>query len=173
MQDGTLEKLGPWICVPLLLWGVVWMVVLSMPSASCEGYGNEDNGGQEVLLVVVVAAASLFTAAAAVLRLVNLRRAGAFKAGRDLTMVGIALAALAATAAATTSRFPSQAIQFLPLVGLLLTGLALLALLVAWAAGVRVNQVGLLLPLYLFGAALLAYPLVGLLGLASSSGVFC
>jgi hypothetical protein len=173
MRDGTLEKLGPWICVPLLLWAVVWMVVLSMPSASCEGNGSEDTGGQEVLLVVVVAAASLFTAAGALFRLVNLGRAGGFKAGRDLTMVGVVVAALVAAAAATTSRFPSQAIQVLPLVGLLLTGLALLALLVAWAAGVRANGVGLLLPLYLFGAALLAYPLVGLLGLASSSGVFC
>jgi hypothetical protein len=29
------------------------------------------------------------------------------------------------------------------------------------------------LPLYLFGAALFAYPLVGLLGLLASSGVGC
>jgi len=58
-------------------------------------------------------------------------------------------------------------------VGLFLTGLALLALLVAWVARVRPARVGLLLPLYLFGAALFAYPLVGLLGLLISSGVGC
>jgi hypothetical protein len=171
MQGATLGKLGPWICLPLLFWGVVWMIVLSLPSASCDGYG-EDAGPQEVLLIVVVAAASLATAAGALFRLVELGRAKAFNAGRDLTIGGIAAAALVFAAAATTSRFPAV-IQVLSLVGLLMTGLALLALLVAWAVGLRANQVGLLLPLYLLGAALLAYPLVGLLGLASSSGVFC
>jgi hypothetical protein len=170
MQDGTLEKLGPWICVPLLLWAVVWMTVLAMPSASCDGYGDDASGAQEVLLVVVVAAASLVTAAGALFRLVKLGRAGAFNVGRDLTMVGAVVAALAFAAAATTPRIM---VQVLPLVGLLLTGLALLALLFAWAAGLRVNQVGLLLPLYLLGAALLAYPIVGLLGLVSSNGALC
>jgi hypothetical protein len=102
--------------------------------------------------------------------LVNLGRAGAFNAGRDLTMVGIVVAILVFAAAAAT---PRVLVQVLPLVGLLLTALALLALLIAWAAGLRANQVGLLLPLYLFGAALLAYPLVGLLGLVSSSGALC
>jgi|GEM_PF-3169778 len=171
MQGGTFEKLGPWICVPLLLWGVVWLTVLSLPSASCDGYG-EDAGAQEVLLVVIVAAASLITAAGALFRLVKLGRAKAFSAGRDLTIGGIVVAAMVFAAAATTSRFPAV-IQVLSVVGLLLTGLALLALLVAWAAGLRVDQVGLLLPLYLLGAAVLAYPLVGLLGLASSSGALC
>jgi hypothetical protein len=171
MQDGTFEKLGPWICLPLLFWGVIWMIVLSLPSASCDGYGD-DAGPQEVLLIVVVAAASLATAGGALFRLVQLGRAKAFKAGRDLTVGGIALAAMAFAITATTSRFPAV-IQVLSLVGLLLTGLALLALLVAWAAGQRVDQVGLLLPLYLLGAAVLAYPLVGLLGLASSSGALC
>jgi hypothetical protein len=57
--------------------------------------------------------------------------------------------------------------------GLVLTGLALLSLVVAWVAGLRVNQLGVLLPLYLLGAALFAYPLVGLLGLLVSSGIGC
>jgi hypothetical protein len=51
--------------------------------------------------------------------------------------------------------------------------MALLSLLVAWVAGLRIDQLGVLLPLYLLGAAVFAYPLVGLLGLLVSSGIGC
>jgi hypothetical protein len=169
MQERLSEKLGLWICLPLLAWGLIWIAAFSMPASDCDGYGA-DTGEDEVLLVVLVAAASLATAGAALWRLVDLSRASAFRAGRDLTIGGGVLVAFAFAAVAAA---PRARIEILPAVGLLLTGLALLALLVAWAARVRPNQVGLLLPLYLLGAALFAYPLVGLLGLASSSGAFC
>jgi hypothetical protein len=166
---GERTKLGLWICLPLLAWAAVWTAALSMPASDCDGYGP-DSGEEEVLLVVLVAAASLSTAAAALWRLVGLGNANAFSAGRDLTVCGGVVVALALAAVASA---PRDRIEVLPVTGLLLTGLALLALLGAWAAGVRLNQVGLLLPLYLFGAALFAYPLVGLLGLLASSGVGC
>ncbi len=159
-------KLGLWICLPLLAWVVVWIAALSMPASDCDGYGT-DNGTGEVTLVVLVAAASLAAAVAALWRFVSLRRADAFSPPRDLTLVGtVVFAALAVVAV-------SPRVEVLAVAGLGLTGLALLSLLVAWAAGLRVDQLGLLLPLYLLGAALFAYPLVGLLGLLASSGIGC
>jgi hypothetical protein len=172
MQEGTSGRLGLWICIPLLLWGAVWIAAFSMPRADCDGYGS-DAGTQEALLAIFVAAASLGTAGAALFRLVSLGRAGAFSLQRDLTIGGIVVATQALAVATTTSRAYAAPIQVLAVVGLLLTGLALLALVVAWGIGLRADDVGLLLPFYLLGAAVLAYPLVGLLALASSSGVFC
>jgi hypothetical protein len=166
---GERTKLGLWICLPLLAWVAVWTAALSMPASDCDGYGP-DSGAEEVLLIVLVAAASLATAGAALWRLVGLGSANAFSAGRDLTIGGSALLALALAVLASA---PRDRIEVVPVVGLLLTGLALVVLLVAWAAGARLNRVGLLLPLYLFGAALFAYPLVGLLGLLASSGIGC
>jgi hypothetical protein len=164
MQERT--KLGLWICLPLLAWVVVWIAALSMPSADCDGYGT-DAGTEEAVLIVVVVVASLSTAGAALLRLVRLAQAGAFSLRRDAAIGAIVVAALVLAAT-----FVVRA-EVLLVVGLLLTGVALLALLVAWAAGLRANQVGLLLPLYLLGAAVIAYPLVGLIGLLSSSGIGC
>jgi hypothetical protein len=166
---GERTKLGLWVCLPLLAWVVVWIAALSMPAGDCGGNGP-DTGEEEVLLIVLVAAASLATAGAALWRLVDLSRADALSAGRDLTIGGGVVVALALAAVASA---PRDRIEVVPVVGLLLTGLALVALLIAWAAGVRVNQVGLLLPLYLLGAALVAYPLVGVLGLLVSSGIGC
>jgi hypothetical protein len=147
----------------------VWAAALSMPSADCDGY-RTDAGEQEAVLIALVAAASLAAAGAAVWRVVSLSNADAFSARRDLAIGGSVVAALAVAAAASA---PRARIEVLPVTGLLLTGLALLLLLVAWAAGLRVNRVGLLLPAYLLGAAVFAYPLVGLLGLLSSSGIGC
>jgi hypothetical protein len=166
---GERTKLGLWICLPLLAWGAIWIAALSLPTSDCDGYGP-DNGEEEALLIAVVAAASLAAAGAALWRLVSLSNADAFSARRDLTIGGGAVATLALAALASS---PRDRIEIVPVTGLLLTGLAFVALLIAWAVGVRVNRVGLLLPLYLLGAALFAYPLVGLIGLLSSSGIGC
>jgi hypothetical protein len=147
----------------------VWTAALSMPSAGCDGYPT-DAGNEEAVLIVLVAAASLAAAAGAVWRLVGLSNASAFSARRDLAIGGSVAVALVVAAAASP---PRARIEVLPVTGLLLTGLALLLLLIAWVAGLHVNRVGLLLPVYLLGAAVFAYPLVGLLGLLSSSGIGC
>jgi hypothetical protein len=167
MRERT--KLGLWVCLPLLAWGAIWIAALSMPASDCDGYGA-DSGAEEAMLIVLVAAASLGAAAAALWRLVDMGRANAFSPGRDLTVGGSAVAALILAAVVSA---PQARIEVIPVVGLSLTGLGFLVLLIAWAAGLRINRVGLLLPLYLLGAALFAYPLVGLLGLLVSSGVGC
>ena len=167
MRERT--KLGLWILLPLLAWVAVWAAALSMPASDCDGYGP-DSGGEEALLIALVAAASLGAAGAALWRLVDLGRANAFSGARDLTIGGSAVVVLALAAAGSAS---GHRIGVVPVVGLLLTGLALLLLLIAWAAGLRINRVGLLLPLYLLGAASFAYPLVGVIGLLASSGVGC
>jgi hypothetical protein len=164
MRERT--KLGLWICLPLLAWVVVWIAVLSLPASDCDGTGT-DAEAEQALLIALVAAASLATGAAALWRFVSLSAANAFSAGRDLTLVGSVVAAVLLAVAVTSQ------VEAIFVTGLVLTGLALLSLLVAWVAGLRVNQLGLLLPLYLLGAALFAYPLVGLLGLLVSSGIGC
>jgi hypothetical protein len=164
MRERT--KLGLWICLPLLAWVVVWIAALSMPASDCDGYGA-DTGAEEATLIALVAAASLATGAAALWRLMKLARAHAFSASRDLTLAGSVVASVLVAVAVTTR------VEAIFVTGLVLTGMALLSLLVAWVAGLRVNQLGLLLPLYLLGAALFAYPLVGLLGLLISSGIGC
>ncbi len=164
MRERT--KLGLWICLPLLAWVVVWIAALSMPASDCDGYGA-DAGVEEATLIALVAVASLAAAAAALWRVVSLTLADALSAGRDLTLVGGAVASVLVTVAVTSR------VEVIFVTGLVLTGLALLSLLVAWVAGLRVNQLGALLPLYLLGAAVFAYPLVGLLGLLVSSGIGC
>ncbi|HUC08213.1 MAG TPA: hypothetical protein VMR96_08985 [Solirubrobacterales bacterium] len=164
MRERT--KLGLWICLPLLAWVVVWIAALSMPASDCDGYGA-DTGAEEATLIVLVAVASLAAGAAALWRFVSLARADAFRPGRDLTLVGGAVASVLVTVAVTSRA------EVIFVTGLVLTGLALLSLAVAWVAGLRLNQLGVLLPLYLLGAALFAYPLVGLLGLLISSGIGC
>jgi|SRR6188768_4512816 len=163
---GERTRLGLWTFLPLLAWVVVWIAALSMPAADCDGTGT-DAGAEGVALITIVAAASLGAVAAGLWRLVSLSNAKAYSARRDLTLAGIA-AALALVAAVATSRVEAVAVA-----GLVLTGLAFLSLLVSWVAGMRLDRLGLLVPLYLLGAALFAYPLVGLLGLLSSSGIGC
>jgi len=164
MRERT--KLGLWTCLPFLAWIVVWIAALSMPTPDCEGGGTASDA-EAAVLIVAVAAASLGTAAAALWRLVGLGRAGAFSARRDLTLVGAVVATIL-VAIGLNPQFENVAV-----VALVLTGLAFVSLLVAWAAGLRLDQLGLLLPLYLLGAALFAYPLVGLIGLLASSGLGC
>jgi hypothetical protein len=163
---GERTKLGLWICLPLLAWGAVWIAALSMPAADCGGDGT-DSGSEEAVLIALVAATSLAAAAAALWRFVRLTLADAFSATSDLTLVGSVVVSIV-VAVAVTSR-----VEVIFVTGLVLTGMALLSLLVAWVAGLPVNQLGLLLPLYLLGAALFAYPVVGLLGLLVSSGIGC
>lgn len=164
MRERT--KLGLWILLPLIAWVVVWIAALSMPDADCDGTGV-DAGTEEAVLIALVAAASLATAGAALWRFVSLALADALSAGRDLTLVGCVVASVLVAVAM------APRIEVVFVVGLVLTGIALLSLLVAWVAGLRVDRLGLLLPLYLLGAALFAYPLVGLLGLLISSGIGC
>jgi hypothetical protein len=164
MRERT--ELGLWICLPLLAWVLVWIAALSMPAADCGGEGT-DTGAEEAVLIALVAAASLATAAAALWRFVRLTLADAFSASRDLTLAGSVVASLLVAVAVTSQ------VEVIFVTGLVLTGLALLSLMVALVLGLRLDQLGLLLPLYLLGAALFAYPLVGLLGLLVSSGIGC
>jgi hypothetical protein len=56
---------------------------------------------------------------------------------------------------------------------LLLTAVVLVALLVAWALGRSVEEVGVLLPVYLVGAALFCYPTLLLLVEIGQGGLAC
>ena len=169
MRERT--KLGLWICLPLLAWVAVWIAALSMPASDCGGYGTDSRRRGSAADRPRRCGIACRGGGARCGGCVDLGRANAFSAGRDLTIGGGRGRPSGPRGRCSATAGPRS--RSLPVTGLLLTGLALLLLLVAWAAGVRVNQVGLLLPLYLLGAALFAYPLVGLLGLLVSSGIGC
>jgi len=50
MRERASEKLGLWICLPLLAWAVIWVAALSMPASDCDSYGA-DTGEEEVMLI--------------------------------------------------------------------------------------------------------------------------
>ena len=54
-----------------------------------------------------------------------------------------------------------------------LTAIALLWLLLGWARGRRPDEVGMLLPVYLIGLGLFAYPFIALIATLSNSGIGC
>jgi hypothetical protein len=172
-------SLGPWICLPLLAFFLVAVAATQVPASDCLGSGSgsgADEGEPVAIMAVLAGLASLAALGAAVQRLVALRRAGAFKAGRDWTIAAVVVLVPLLVAGASASHrhnHLSEDLQGLLLVGPALTVLALLLLLIAWAARLRLDGVGVLLPVYLLGAALFAYPPLALLALVSNSGAFC
>jgi hypothetical protein len=172
-------SLGPWICLPLLAFFLVAAAAMQVPGSDClgSGSGSDSDEGEAVAIVVGLAGlSSLVALAAAVQRLWALRRAGAFSARRDWTIAGIValvLIAIAGRSAARPNVHLSERVEGLLIAGPVLAILALVALLLAWAARRRLDDVGLLMPLYLIGAALFAYPFVMFLALVSNSGAFC
>jgi hypothetical protein len=171
-------SLGPWICLPLLAFLLVGIAATQVPVPDCLGAGTgagSDDGEPVAIMVSLAGVASLLALGGAVQRLLALRRAGAFSLRRDGTIGAVvAIALLLATAVPASRRGDLGAgLEGLFLAGLALAVLALLLLLVAWAARRRLDGVGVLVPAYLIGAGVFAYPLVAFLGLVSSSGVFC
>ncbi len=172
-------SLGPWICLPLLAFFLVGIAATQVPAPDCLGAGTgtgSDDGEQVAIMVSLAGVASLLALGGAVQRLLALRRAGAFSARRDGAIGAVvAIALLFATVVPASRRHGDlgAGLEGLFLAGLALAILALLLLLVAWAARRRLDGVGVLLPAYLIGAGAFAYPLVAFLGLVSNSGVFC
>ncbi len=164
------DGLGWWIWAPLLALLLLCLVASRVPSGDCSG--EDPGGGTQLTIALVFAAlASLGAFVAAGQRLIALHSAGSLRPRRDLGIAVAAALAFLVSIAAFTSWLADDVSEGLLLIGPGLTAVALLALLLAWATGLR--PVGLLLPVYLIGLGLFAYPFVAFLTLISNSGVGC
>jgi hypothetical protein len=156
----------------VLALGLVLLAIFNLPEGDCYGV-EDDDGSAEILLLIVTPAASLACLAAGALRSASLARAGG-DLHRQLRVVGVgSLVALVATGAIASDGNGLQYLGVLCAVGTAATAVALLVLIIAWLAGRGPDDVGLLLPVYLFGAGLFVYPLFAWMGLLLSSGGFC
>ncbi|HEU4599416.1 MAG TPA: hypothetical protein VFS26_06685 [Solirubrobacterales bacterium] len=162
------DRLLPWIAGSLLLLAVVVMVATQVPSVECGGEGDVGEGPATALLVVTAVSAVL-AAAAALYRVVVMASAQRL-GGRDGWILGAALLLLAA--AATFGAADGSAAAGLVIGGLVLAGVAFVALTAAALTGKSVDDVGLLLPVYLAAAAWV-YLCFGVLVLIATSGIGC
>jgi hypothetical protein len=165
--------LGIWIWLPVLALLVLFAVIASTPSADCDGSPDDLSAGEGITLVAAVVA-SLGALAAAAGRLAAMRR----RAGiATLGNVGTAVAAVVVVVLLSTLLdLGGSGVGYLwsiDFAGVLATAAALLALVVAWMLRRKPAEVGILLPLYLLGAALFVYPGFALLAIGLKSGAFC
>jgi hypothetical protein len=168
MGEKWSDRLPLWILPPLLLLAAVVVAALSLPEVECGGEETEA-GVDGAVLVALVVFSAVATVAAGLFRLVTMTLRRQY-GSRD---AWILLAALLVVAVTGVAYAPAQSFAAgVAIGGLALTGLALLALVVAALARKRVEAVGILLPIYLFGAAF-AYLGAGALGLLVSSGIGC
>lgn len=161
------DRLWPWIAVPLLLLAVILVMALSLPQADCGGEGAEEGGS--LAFVVIACLSAIAAVAAGLVQLATMAWRDRYRA-RD---GWILLAALLVVAVSGVAYGPAQGFGGGVAFGCLaLTGVALLALVAAAVARMRVEDVGILLPIYLFGAAYV-YLGVGAVALLASSGIGC
>jgi hypothetical protein len=155
MEGRHSDRLWLWIAgslVPLL--AILFLATL-VPDADC---GEEvHDGAAEIVLILVAIGAALLAVAGALYRLGAMVRATRFRL-KDGAVLGTGA--------------PGFDEEGLAIAGLVLTGVALAALIVAAIARRRVDGVGVLLPIYLFGAAWV-YLLVGVLILFVKGGGGC
>jgi hypothetical protein len=162
--------LGPWVLGPLVGLGLIVLAIYNLPGSSC---GEEDvaDGAQRALLVIVTCAASLAVLAAAAARLVALSRRPLRATNRKAVLAGFVFVLAVVCLVAGLSG--DSAVGPFLILAALVTGGSLVILLLAWAVGRRPDDVGFLIPAYLLGSGLVAYPLLTLFALAVESGGFC
>lgn len=156
-----------WTLAPLALFALVLLVALSLPETECGE--NIEGGTDSAVLVWIVASSAVVAVAAGLYRLVTMAIRDQFEA-RDgwILLATLLLLVLFGFAYSPASSFG----EGLAIGSLMLPGFALLALVAAAAARKGVDAVGILLPVYLFGAAYV-YLVVGALGFLASSGIGC
>jgi hypothetical protein len=148
---------------------VFWAATL-VPAVDC-GSGDINAGSrQEMVLLVVTALATFCAGMAAAARTSELGRRQGWRAPTMFVCLGLGIAAAAAALAGAGFAVVLFAVWIF---GMIATGIALVALLAFWAMGWSVDEAGVLLPLYLFGAGLVVYPAILLLSVYGHSGAAC
>jgi hypothetical protein len=168
MERRLLDQLLPWIAGSLLLLIAIVVVAAQVPSVDCGGENADQDGPEAVLLAITVVAAAI-AVAAGVLRLVLMGRYDCF-GRRDGWILGLAVFVLGA--ATLYGAAQESAAAGLAVGGFLLAGIAFVALLGAVLLRLDVDDVGVLLPIYLFGAAWV-YLAVAVIVLLAKSGIGC
>ncbi|MDQ3724692.1 MAG: hypothetical protein M3335_02180 [Actinomycetota bacterium] len=161
MPEEPSDHLAPWIVAPLLFVVVLVFATLSFSSSGC----GKDAGSGGIVGFVIAAAAAAVIAGFGLFRLATMARHREFSKRRDgWIFAGILVAAAVGVL--------DQGWGFLLLGFFLLTVFTLPALAAAAVTGKGVKAVGILLPIYLFGAAFLCV-MVGWFILVADSGAFC
>jgi hypothetical protein len=168
MRPPLPERLLPWIMVPLILFVLLVLIAFSMPQSDCDGEGSE-GGTIEVVLIVLSLLGALTAVGGGLFRLGALALRHSYRR-RDLWIAVAAIALLAVVAAVDGAGVGAGGT--LAIWGGVMTGAAFLCLLAAAGGRLSVDEVGILLPIYLFGAAC-AYLMLAVLGLFISSGAGC
>ncbi len=168
MERRLPDQLLPWIAGSLLLLFVIFAAAVQVPSVDCGGENADQDGPEAVLLALTVIAAAI-AVAAGVLRLVLIGRANGF--GRRDGWI-LALGVFVLGAATVYGAAQESAAAGLAVGGFILTSIAFVALLGAVLLRLGADDVGVLLPIYLFGAAWV-YLAVAAIALLAKSGIGC
>ena len=171
MEEGTESgRLGAWILVPLFLLIVVFVAAFlsSLPHGGCDVTSGEVRGGG-VGLNVLIAVCSVGVGAAALVRLGEMWKWGSFEQRDGLW----AFAALALLMLLVGILGGDSLLDRALAAGAVLAVPCFLALVVAGFGRKDVEDVGVVLPLYLLALALCAYPWLGYLAAHSNAEQLC
>jgi hypothetical protein len=146
------------------------MAIFAIPSADCEGTG--DNRLDPAILLGIGGVAALGCLAAAGYRIEMLRRGPGISKAQILGAFAT-IAVLVLLGLTGAERHGIDQYYRVWLVAAPATAVALVLLLFAWIWRKKPDAVGLLLPAYLVGAALFVLPGVTLLAAALKSGAIC
>jgi hypothetical protein len=168
-RTSSSERLAAWIFIPALVVVLVFIVAgAALPTADCDGISDEASGFAQGMALLVTAGASLGCLAAAGLHLARLRRAGAASAS-----IGLAVSVLVVLLGAFLIATGGQWIEPIYVGSLIATGGCFLALLGTMVFGRTIDEVGVILPLYLTGMAIFVYPSVLFVFALGNSGLGC
>ena len=161
--------LGLWILVPLVLLVVMFLAIPLLPDSDCDVTADNSGDPGRTAFALVAGVCSLITGAAGLRRTTAMWRLAAYEQ-RDLWLGGLALLALAIGTGIGGSG--ETALGGFLLAGLALMVVSLVVLIIAAFMRRDTDDVGALVPIYLFGACL-AYPLFAWIALDLNSSPLC
>jgi hypothetical protein len=161
--------LAPWILAPLVLLLVLFFAGFLLPPTDCSIIHDDSDPGRTAF-AIVAGVCSLIAGVAAVARLASMWQQGAYLE-RDAWLGGLTLL-LVAVSAGLALGGDDSALAVCLLAGLALMALSFIALAVAAFLDKDTEDVGALVPVYLFGACL-TYPLLAWFALDLNSGTLC
>ena len=164
--------LGLWILGPPALMVIIILALPVLPSNDCESSDGLLHGPGPIIFGSVALIAASAVAVAGVLRCVQIYRWGLFREADTWLLAGAVLVASLAAGLVGSNGGSGEVLGGFLIGGFLLAILSFLALLVAFFKGMTADEVGVLVPIYLFGAGM-AYVFIAwvVLDLNASGGI--